>query len=90
LIHFRAWIVTQRTQLARTPFHEGVTKGKHHGIIVATHKLTFRVAKEDTMLDALQSLLMIGTPTQTEGGLWTTLMVGGLAAAAVLRRISRD
>ena len=42
------------------------------------------------MLDTLQSLLMIGTSTQTESGLWTMLAVGGLAASAVLRRIGRD
>ena len=74
----------------RAPCHAGVTKGKHHGIIVATHKLTLHVAKEDPMLDTLQSLLMIGTPVQAESSLWTMLMVGGLAATAVLRRIGRD
>lgn len=42
------------------------------------------------MLDTLQSLLMIGTPVQAESSLWTMLMVGGLAATAVLRRIGRD
>jgi len=73
-----------------SPCHVGVTKGKHHGIIVATHKLTFHVAKEDLMLDTLQSLLMIGTPVQADSSLWTMLMVGGLAAGAVLRRIGRD
>lgn len=72
------------------PCHAGVTEGKHHGIIVAMHKLTFRVAKEDLMLDTLQSLLMIGTPVQADSSLWTMLMVGGLAASAVLHRIGRD
>lgn len=76
--------------MARAPCHAGVTKGKHHGIIVATHKLTFRVSKEEIMLEALQSMLMIGTATQTEGSLWTMLMVGGVAASGVLRRIGRD
>ena len=42
------------------------------------------------MLETLKSLLMIGSPTQTDGPLWPILLAGALATAALLNRIGRD
>ena len=42
------------------------------------------------MLDTLKSLLMIGSPIQSDGAFWPLLLAGALAAMALLSRIGRD